>query len=155
MISVVIRCKNEVESLAKLVSFYENQSYKEYELIVVDNDSADNTESFCKEKNLKIVKINAKDFSHARSCNLGLKNANYDLVYFTNAHSFPIHENILQKISDVMDSDLKVAGLFGRCYVYQDSGKVNFIEKVYGGLDELYWSKNYKVVKVEVVKITC
>ena len=49
---VVIRCRNEMEWLPRVISSLNNQSIKPSKIILVDNSSDDGSAEFCKEKKL-------------------------------------------------------------------------------------------------------
>lgn len=57
MISIVIRCKNEKQYLRDLVDLYKKQDFKDYEIVVVDNESTDGTQQYCAAEGLVLVKI--------------------------------------------------------------------------------------------------
>lgn len=53
LVSVIVPGKNEGKHLAKLVSALENQTYQNFELIVVDDGSDDNTPYICRQLQAK------------------------------------------------------------------------------------------------------
>jgi glycosyltransferase involved in cell wall biosynthesis len=64
-VSVIICVKDESENLSKNLSFILNQKYHEFEVLVMDDHSSDNTAQFIKRlqknhKNLKYVKASAR-----------------------------------------------------------------------------------------------
>ncbi len=146
MISIVIRCKNEKQYLRDLVDLYKKQDFKDYEIVVVDNESTDGTQQYCAAEGLVLVNISNEEFTHAKSCNMGIEKARYDIVYLTNAHSTPIHKNILGEIASCMSGNVNVAGLFGRCYPYEDDERSTLIERLMCMADGLYWPRKFQVI---------
>lgn len=86
-LSVIIPCKNEEETLPRLLSSLLNQTVQPDEIIVVDSHSTDETVRIAKEfsnkLNLKIVTAKQKGISPAR--NEGAAVANGDLFLFPDA----------------------------------------------------------------------
>lgn len=96
-VSVVICARDEAGNLARNLPVVLEQDYPDYEVIVVDHASADNTdevlESFRKKyKNLRTTKIK-KDpkFDHGKklAMTIGLKAAKHDWVLLTDADCRP------------------------------------------------------------------
>ena len=89
-ISVVISAKNELENLKKLIPLLLNQKYKNFEIVLVDDKSMDDTYDYAieldqKESKFKLVRIdstpdhiNNKKFA----LTIGIKAAKYDHILF-------------------------------------------------------------------------
>lgn len=129
-ISIVIRTFNEDKTLEKVLRLINKQTIKPLEIIVVDNQSTDNTISIAKKHGVKIVSITKNEFTHPRSCNLGLEQAKGDVVVLTNGHSFPINNNWLESGVRHFD-DSKVVGTFGKTLM---DNRASLIEKIINGL---------------------
>jgi len=56
-ISVIIPARNEERNLPKLLSLLEKQTYKPYEIIVVNDNSEDNTEEVARKFNVKVISL--------------------------------------------------------------------------------------------------
>ncbi len=87
MLSIIIPTLNEEENIGNLLQSLACQTRKDFEVIVVDAKSQDNTESvakqFCDELDLKIVYQPGKGVANAR--NHGAKLAKNDLLLFMDA----------------------------------------------------------------------
>ena len=84
LISVVIPSFNHDRFIKKAIDSVINQTYKNWEIIIVDNNSTDNTDSTLNNyslKNLKIFKIN-NDGIIALSRNKGIKHSNGEWIAF-------------------------------------------------------------------------
>lgn len=113
LISVVIRSKNEAQTLKELLEKLRQQTIKDIEIILVDNESIDNTKEIARRYRVdKIINISDKEFSHPRSANLGVAAASAPLVVLTNGHCIPMSNTWL---ADGMDDfkDPKIAGVDG------------------------------------------
>ena len=87
--------------LERAVQSVIRQSYKNWELIVVDNNSSDGTLKYLKSiknNNISILSIN-NDGNIARSRNLGIKNASGDFIAFLDSDDFWEKDKLLSSIS--------------------------------------------------------
>jgi cellulose synthase/poly-beta-1,6-N-acetylglucosamine synthase-like glycosyltransferase len=91
LISIIVPGKNEGKHIYKLVSSLKEQTYKNYELIIVDDGSDDNTEQICrslKKNNLIDVFIrNEVRGGKASGANTALRVAKGDFVVHLDADS--------------------------------------------------------------------
>lgn len=82
--SVIIVTYNRAELLKKCIDSLSNQTVSPNEIIIVDNNSTDNTkevvENYKKKLNIKYVFESKKGIAYAR--NSGIRNSSYDLVVF-------------------------------------------------------------------------
>ena len=80
-VSVIIPTYNRANFLKECMDSILEQSYQNFELIVVDDGSEDRTQEILSSyKRIKVISSENKGVSHAR--NLGIKNAKYDLIAF-------------------------------------------------------------------------
>ena len=72
LVSIIIRSKNEEKWISHCLTMIHKQSYKNFEIILVDNLSTDNTIKIAKRFNVKkIIKI--KNFLPGKAINYVLK----------------------------------------------------------------------------------
>ncbi len=105
-ISVIVCAKNEAENIAEFLPKILEQEYTDFEVVLVDDQSKDNTEYVLKElkakyQNLKIVKIEehvkhrvGKKFA----LTLGIKAAKHEYLLLTDADCIPSSKNWLSKM---------------------------------------------------------
>lgn len=91
-VSVVIPCKNEQENIVKLITCLAQQSYQNFELIVVNDHSTDGTRNYVKAaqtnyQNIKI--IDAKGFGKKNALKEGITKASSDLIITIDADCMP------------------------------------------------------------------
>lgn len=90
LISVVIRCKNEERYLPHILEAIKNQTYKNIEIIIVDDHSQDKTLTIAKQYGCKIIHFpDNQRFSHGLSCNLGAVQAKGEYISYLNGHTIP------------------------------------------------------------------
>lgn len=107
-VSVIICAKNERDNLLEFLPKYLNQNYPKFEVIVVNDNSSDDTEDVLKafalqNKHLKIVNVPDSDRffgSKKFALTLGIKAAKYDRVLLSDADCYPASKNWLQKMSN-------------------------------------------------------
>lgn len=108
MISVVIPCYNHGPFLDECVDSVLNQTFKDFEIIVVDDGSTDGvTPDIAKRQEKKSSKI--KTFAHstnqfiAAARNTGVKNASGELIVNSDADCY-FHPTILEKYYEAITS---------------------------------------------------
>lgn len=84
LVSIVIPTYNRVEDLKRAISSIYSQTFEDWEILVIDNNSDDETEQYVKKLNNKKIKFFSinNDGVIARSRNLGIKNASGKYLAF-------------------------------------------------------------------------
>ncbi|MXN91630.1 glycosyltransferase [Flavobacterium sp. Sd200] len=96
-VSVVVCAKNDAEKVKELIPVLATQNYPDFELVLIDNASSDETldvfEEFEKQyANIRLVKVeNNEAFwgNKKYALTLGIKAARKDYLLFTDAHCYP------------------------------------------------------------------
>lgn len=86
--SIIITTYNSSRYILRTIKAIERQTYKNYEIIVVDDLSTDNTIQLLKSKKLKIIKNSNNFGGPGVGRNKGLKEANGDWIIFLDADDF-------------------------------------------------------------------
>jgi len=115
-VSVIICARNEAENLTRFLPAVLEQDYPDYEVIVVNDRSWDNTEEVLKvfsEKynNLKIVKVNeGEKFIAGKkfAVTMGIKAAVNDWLVFTDADCEPASKNWLLGMQQPEDESVAI-----------------------------------------------
>lgn len=110
-VSIIIRTKNEEQWIDQCLNKIKNQSYNNYEIIIVDNKSTDSTLSKITKFNVKLVKV--KKFLPGKALNSGIKKSSGEIIVCLSAHSIPENNNWLLKLVQNF-KDKRVAGVYGR-----------------------------------------
>ncbi len=120
-VSIIICARNEAENLEKNLPRILNQNYRFYEVIVVDDNSTDNTFDIllnftykypilCAVKAGKKPK-NRKGKKHAMT--VGIQTAKYDLVLLTDADCYPNSKNWLNEMQKCIRRPMEVGLGYG------------------------------------------
>ena len=98
MISVIIPNYNGLEHLKTCYDSLMNQSYNEFKIILVDNNSADDSVNFTKKNypDIKIVRLNSNT-GFAKAVNEGIRNSDTDYVLLLN-NDTECDRNFLQEM---------------------------------------------------------
>ncbi|MDP4225357.1 MAG: glycosyltransferase [Bacteroidota bacterium] len=121
-VSVIICAKNEAENLRKNLPTILEQDYSEYEVVVVDDCSSDDTELVLrqfKEKypRLKTTQIKQDDkFSHGKklALTIGIKAATYEWLVMTDADCYVKSKMWLANIEQNFTDDAQVVLGYGK-----------------------------------------
>lgn len=118
--SIVIRCYNEAEHLPKLFSELKRQTFRDFEVVVVDSGSDDGTLAIVENEDVILEHIDKERFSFGRSLNIGCKAASGEFLVFISAHCYPEEPEWLENLLARFD-DPKVAAVYGRQRGVQES----------------------------------
>jgi len=114
-ITVGIRTLNEADKLERLLLDIERQDFDgPIEVIIVDNESSDNTKEIAKKFGAKVLTLPRSDFTYPKSMNMAMDAASHELVFLTVGHAELISTKSFRAGVAAMNSkkDL-VAGAFG------------------------------------------
>lgn len=109
MISVIIPTKNNADKLDICLRSLKNQTYKNFEIIVIDGSDDSKTKMVCKKYNVRFFFEKKK--SRSAACNKGIKHARGDIIIFTD-DDCELPEDWLSKILEKFknDTNLMVCG---------------------------------------------
>ena len=123
-VSVIIRSKNEEKWIEQCLFSIKNQNYSDHEIIIVDNDSTDNTLKIASKYNCKIFKIRGTQFNYSRALNLGIEKSRGKLIAIISAHCIPINERWLSYMTHHF-IDEKVSAVYGKQEPLPDSSPID------------------------------
>jgi poly-beta-1,6-N-acetyl-D-glucosamine synthase len=120
-ISLIICAKNEFDNLQKFLPRVLEQDYPEFEVIVVNDCSEDDTaillaEMELKYKNLRHTNIEPdKKFIHGKKLAvlIGIKSAKNEYLVFTDADCYPVSNQWLRKIAAGYVADKQIVLAYG------------------------------------------
>ena len=114
-VSIIVRTHNESYWISKCLHEIFNQKYKNFEVVVVDNQSKDNTRKIIKKNfpNCKLVNYKSKVFKPGESINYGIKFSEGELICIISGHCIPKNEFWLGQLVKNFKSK-KIAGVYGK-----------------------------------------
>ena len=136
--SIITVCKNTEKTIEDTILSVLNQSYKNFEHIIIDGVSTDSTLNIAKKYQDKVAKIISEpDEGLYDAMNKGIQNASGDYLFFLNADDKFLDENVLQKISELgTDSEL----IYGDQVFVNNEGE--FSKRKHNKLNKIYLMKN-------------
>jgi rhamnosyltransferase len=111
MISIIIRTKNEEKWITSCLRSVFNQTYKDFEVIIVDNNSTDMTLERARAYDVKVVVID--NFLPGKAINYGIRQCKGDIVVCLSGHCIPVNNRWLDNLISKFEDD-NVAGIYGR-----------------------------------------
>lgn len=117
LISLVVPNKDHIEDLDKLIKSVEKATYKNYEIVIVENNS-EKSETFeyydkisKQNSKIKIVKFDIKYFNYSAIVNFGVENANGEyIVLLNNDIEFITQDWIEQMLMYAQRPDVGICG---------------------------------------------
>ncbi len=113
-LTVIISAKNEAENLRNFLPLILNQSYPEFELIVVNDVSTDGAKNILSElqssyNNLQVLEIEGEHSKGKKNAvTKAVSAAKYEYLVFTDADCYPISENWLKKIASAYSENTEI-----------------------------------------------
>lgn len=105
--SVIIPVYNTEKYLDRCISSVIKQTYKDFEIILVNDGSKDNSGNICdehKKNDNRIKVIHQKNAGVSTARNIGLKNAVGDYIIFVDSDDF-IEGDSLEKLNSILDKN--------------------------------------------------
>ena len=112
LISVIVRTKDEERWIPRCLSAVFGQEYKNIEVIIVDNESRDNTLDRAWQYPIKKVVV-CNDYRPGKALNMGINASTGDYIVSLAGHCIPVNDQWLKKLLANFD-DNTVAGVYGR-----------------------------------------
>ena len=136
-LSIICVCLNSQKTIDDCLSSISKQTYRNFELIIVDGSSTDKTLSIITKYQYKVPDlklISEKDQGIYDAMNKGINKANGDIISFLNSDDFYSNHNILKQIVEIFNHNPKIYGCYSDLiYVDRQTAKKNI----------RYWKSNY------------
>lgn len=111
LVSIIIRTKNEERWIKACLRGVFGQTYKNIEVVIVDNGSTDRTLRRVEEFPVKLVHIDA--FLPGKAINDGIRASRGEILVCLSGHCVPVNDTWLENlVADLRDPT--VAGVYGR-----------------------------------------
>jgi glycosyltransferase involved in cell wall biosynthesis len=121
-VSIIIRSKNEEKWIGLCLESIFSQSYQNFEVILVDNDSKDATVKKAENWPIKIIEI--EKFLPGDAINQGIDQSSGDLIVCLSAHCIPINKEWLSNLIRPLDNP-SIAGVYGKQIPLSSSSALN------------------------------
>ncbi|MFA6028787.1 MAG: alcohol dehydrogenase catalytic domain-containing protein [Elusimicrobiota bacterium] len=111
--SIIIRAFNEERHLPVLLDGLAAQSYRDFEIIVVDSGSFDHTRQIASERTHRLVRLTRHDFTFGHSLNVGIQASEGRFLAIVSAHTVPAGMHWLEELIKPL-RDGRTAMVYGR-----------------------------------------
>lgn len=112
MLSIIIRTKNEERWISSCLRAAFSQDYKDYEVILVDNESTDKTVEKASQFGISKV-LSIRDYRPGAALNMGIRESKGEYVVCLSGHCIPVDNQWLGNLLRNFE-DKEVAGTYGR-----------------------------------------
>jgi rhamnosyltransferase len=111
--SIIILTRNAGSRLVEVLNSVFKQSYKDFEVILIDSESTDKTLEIAKSFPVKIKSIKPENFGHGKTRNLGSKLAKGKYVVYLTHDAIPADKDWLKYLIAPLKNK-EVAGVYSR-----------------------------------------
>ncbi|MFC1576142.1 glycosyltransferase [Candidatus Omnitrophota bacterium] len=122
-VSIIITAHNYGKYLAQCIESALKQNYKDYEIIVVNDGSTDNTSEILQHYSGRIKVVESDNVGLACACNIGMKNSTGKYVIRLDADDY-FDENILMIESNILDNQPNIHMVYPDYYRVNQHGQV-------------------------------
>lgn len=122
LVTVVVPVYNVEKYLNRCVESIVNQTYKNLEIILVDDGSTDNCPSMCDEwenKDSRIIVVHKTNAGLGMARNTGIEHASGEYIFFFDSDDY-VETTIVEKCITSANKYCSDAVIYGRCEVYDD-----------------------------------
>lgn len=103
--SIIIPCYNAENEVSRTIDSIQNQTFKNYEIIAINDYSTDNTKQvLLNYSNVKVID-NKENLKAGGSRNKGIEVANGEYIVFIDADDYLAENTTLQKLNDVIGEE--------------------------------------------------
>ena len=110
-VSIIVRTKNEENWIGLCLDAIVRQNYTDFEIILVDNKSTDQTVEKAIKYGVKLVEI--EEFKPGKAINDGIRVSTGEVIVIISGHCIPVNENWLGNLIGSLNNH-QIAGVYGR-----------------------------------------
>ena len=111
--SIIIRTRNEERWIGSCLTAVFQQTDRDFEVILVDNESTDRT--VAKARSFPITRLaTCHNYLPGKALNLGIRQSSGRYIVCLSGHCIPASPNWLERLVATLEGDPKLAGVYGR-----------------------------------------
>lgn len=111
--TIVIRAKNEEFWIGKTLASVRKQSFKDFEVVLVDNKSSDNTRRIFESEFPEGKVVELESYTPGKGLNVGIAAGSAPFAVILSAHCVPVDDGWLESFMELME-DGQVGAAYGR-----------------------------------------
>lgn len=149
-VSIIIPTFNSEEHIGKCLTSIKNQSYKKIEILVVDQESIDNTEKIASDFGAKVIRVKKPKFYSppSKSRNIGAKSAKGQILYHLDS-DMQLSRGLLEEVVKILDKQQNTGALI----VHEKDLTKGFASKCKALERRCYWG-NDNIESARIVRKT-
>lgn len=126
LVSIIMPTYNSASTLSETISSIEKQSYKNYELIIIDDGSIDNTEEICFsfDNRINLIYYKQKNAGVSNARNRGLKLAKGKFITFIDSDDLYDKEYLSLLVKKMEESDCQIVSCSYKTFPKSISSKL-------------------------------
>ncbi|MFX1444392.1 MAG: glycosyltransferase family 2 protein [Promethearchaeota archaeon] len=126
LVSVIVINYNGQEHLKECFDSLYNQNYENTELILIDNDSKDNSVGFIKSNydKVKVIQLN-DNYGFAKGNNIAASKAKGNYIVFLNNDTY-VDKNWLTELVKIAKIEQNIGIVASKIYYYNDKNLINY-----------------------------
>ena len=127
LISIIVPTFNSSQTIQNNLDSIKKQTYLDYEIVIIDNNSTDDTIKLIKKNNLKNIKtIIEKDSGIYDEVNKGILNSNGDLISILHSDDIYNHNDVLKNVVNAFNQKKNIEIVYGNL-VYVKNNDINSV----------------------------
>tara|TARA_X000000950_G_C13901490_1_gene655104 strand:+ start:780 stop:1571 length:792 start_codon:yes stop_codon:yes gene_type:complete len=155
LISVIITSFNKERYISKAIESAEKQSYKNLEIIVIDNNSTDNSlNKISKFKNVRLLKNLSKKtgaLNQIKSIEIGLKKSKGNIICLLDGDDF-FKKNKIKNIVNFFLKNPKCEAVFDIPIIFKKNDSINFSYDKKRIYDQKIWPTTFPTSSISIKK---
>ena len=104
LVSVIMRSRNSDWVIAQAIGALYSQTFKDFELIIVDSNSKDRTLEIIQEFPAELIKIKSSEYYPGTVLNMAIKEAKGKILIFQNSDAVPINQFTLERLISPLEN---------------------------------------------------
>lgn len=149
LVSIIIPAYNSEKYISETISSVLNQTYSNFELIIINDGSTDNTqdiiEAYCKQ-DIRVITFNKKNSGVSDSRNFGLNFSKGKYISFLDSDDIWLQDNLEKKIN-ILKNTPDIDAIYSFCEIIDENSiKTGIIKKgqhLFTLENILLWEANY------------
>ena len=145
IISIITATYNSASTIRDTIESVLRQKYQDYELIIKDGGSKDDTLDICREYEAKfdgrLKIISASDKGIYDAMNKGIEAATGDIIGLLNSDDFYTSNDVLQAVADAFVADDKIDAVYGDIHFVKDDDLTKCVRYYSSALFHRRWMR--------------